>query len=100
MILRKQVFRLSAVSSKLVIPGWVGIPDIHHHREADDLGRTVEIAEGIFHPQTLRTALAQRKPICSDNAAQTDLPIKFSASSIFCIFPQTRKDTGRFAQHA
>ena len=67
MILRKQVFRLSAVSSKLVIPGWVGIPDIHHHREADDLGRTVEIAEGIFHPQRLRTGTVSLKPFCSDN---------------------------------
>jgi hypothetical protein len=24
-----------------------GIADVHHHRETDDLGRTVEISEGI-----------------------------------------------------
>ncbi len=29
------------------------IPDVHHHREADHLGRTVEITEGIAHPETL-----------------------------------------------
>jgi len=29
--------------------------DIHHHGEADNLGRCLEVAEGIviFHPQTL-----------------------------------------------
>ena len=29
------------------------VPDIHHHREANDFGRTIEIAEGIFHPLRL-----------------------------------------------
>jgi hypothetical protein len=44
------------------------IADIHHHREADDLGRTVEISEGITHRRTLRNAPAQLKLIYSDNA--------------------------------
>ena len=34
------------------------IPDIHHHRQADDFGRRVEITEQISHPQRLRTGLA------------------------------------------
>jgi len=29
------------------------IPDVHHHREADYLGRTVEITEGILHRRRL-----------------------------------------------
>jgi hypothetical protein len=29
------------------------IPDIHHHRQADNLGRRVEITERIFHPRRL-----------------------------------------------
>ena len=40
------------------------VPD----READDLGWTVEIAEGISHPTKLRTAHPRLKPICSDKA--------------------------------
>ena len=50
------------------------VPDIHHHREADDLGRTIEIAEWISHPTTLRTDPAPLKPICSD-AAQEESPL-------------------------
>ena len=46
------------------------VPDIHHHRQADDLGRTIEIAEWISHPTTLRTDPAPLKPICSDTAAR------------------------------
>ena len=49
------------------------IPDIHHHRQADDLGRRVEIAERIFHPTRLRTAQLRIKPVYFDNARQTDL---------------------------
>jgi len=44
------------------------IPDVHHHREADDFGGTVEISEGIFHPRRLRAAPPQLKLICSDSA--------------------------------
>jgi len=44
------------------------IPDIHHHRQADDFGRRVEITEQISHPQRLRTGLASLKPIWSDSA--------------------------------
>ena len=47
------------------------VPDIHHHRQADDLGRTIEIAEWISHPTTLRTDPAPLKPICSDTAVKT-----------------------------
>jgi len=44
------------------------IPDIHHHRQADNLGRRIKITECIFHPQRLRAATASLKPFCSDNA--------------------------------
>ena len=36
------------------------VPDVHHHRETDDLGRTVEIAEVIFHRKTLSDWRRQR----------------------------------------
>jgi hypothetical protein len=32
------------------------IPDVHHHREADDLGRRVEITEGVLHCRKLRNS--------------------------------------------
>ena len=38
-------------------------PDIHHHRQADDLGRCLEIAERISHPKTLRNRPDRLKPI-------------------------------------
>jgi glutathione synthase/RimK-type ligase-like ATP-grasp enzyme len=44
------------------------ISDTHHHRQADDLGRTIEIAEWISRPTTLRTDPTPLKPICSDTA--------------------------------
>jgi hypothetical protein len=49
------------------------IPDVHHYREADYLGRTIEISERVSHPPTLPTALARLKPICSDKAALAHL---------------------------
>jgi hypothetical protein len=30
------------------------ITDVHYHREADYLGRTIEISERILHPEKLR----------------------------------------------
>ena len=44
------------------------IADIQHHREANDLGRTVEITAGISHRLRLRNAPSPLKPIYSDNA--------------------------------
>ena len=44
------------------------VPDIHHHREANDFWRTIEIAEGVFQPLRLGTNPAPLKPICSDTA--------------------------------
>ena len=44
------------------------ITEVHHHREADDLGRTVEIAERIFHPLTLRAVLLRINMSYFDNA--------------------------------
>ena len=41
---------------------------IHHHRQTNDLGRRVEIAERIFHPRRLRNGPCYLKPICSDSA--------------------------------
>ena len=37
------------------------VPDIHHHREAGDLGRTIEITEGVFHSSKLRNCPALLK---------------------------------------
>jgi len=45
------------------------VADVHHHREADDLGRRVEIAERISHPTTLRNEPTRLKPTWSDSAA-------------------------------
>ena len=44
------------------------IPDVHHHREPDHVGRTIEISEGIVHLWKLTADVARLKPICSDNA--------------------------------
>jgi hypothetical protein len=44
------------------------IADVHHHRQADDLGRTVEIAEGILQPPKLWILTSRLKTGCSDNA--------------------------------
>ena len=42
--------------------------DVHHHREADHLGRAVEITEGIAHRRKLQTGATRLKPIWSDTA--------------------------------
>ena len=44
------------------------IPDVQHHRKADNLRRRVEIAEGILHPTKLRTTLLRIKSVCCDSA--------------------------------
>ena len=44
------------------------ITNIHHHRQANDIGCRVEIAEGAFHPSRLKNGLVCLKPFCSDNA--------------------------------
>ncbi len=40
----------------------------HHHGQADDLGRGLEIAEWVAHPRRLRDELYRLKPVSSDNA--------------------------------
>src|SRR5664279_4948833 len=52
-----------------------GKPDIHHHRQPDDRGRTVEIAEGILHRCKLWNTTSRLKLICSDTAAQVNVSI-------------------------
>jgi DNA-binding IscR family transcriptional regulator len=47
------------------------LADIHHHRQADDLGRTVEIMERVFHPSRLKNGLVCLKPFCSDTAGDS-----------------------------
>jgi len=54
----------------LNLPQRQRIPDIHHHRQADNLGRRMEITECFFHPQRLRLATVSLKPFGSDNARQ------------------------------
>ncbi len=44
------------------------IADIHHHGQPDDLGRGLEITEGIVHHRRLRDLTSRLKPIYSDNA--------------------------------
>ena len=50
------------------------IADVHHHREADHLGRAIEITEGIAHRPRLRNPKTKLKPIYSDDAAAALLP--------------------------
>ncbi len=50
------------------------IADLYHHREADYLGRAVEVTEWIAHPQRLRAKPAGLNPICSGTAA-ADTPV-------------------------
>jgi len=57
----------------LDLPQRQRIADIHHHREADYLGRRVEITEGVLHCRRLRNATHWLKPICSDNAIRIAL---------------------------
>ena len=47
------------------------ISNVHHHRQTDDLGRRVEITEGISYPRKLRNGPDRLKPIWSDNAGET-----------------------------
>jgi len=58
----------------LDLPQRQRIADIHHHREADHLGRAVEITEWIAHRRTLRILVRSLKPIYSDNAGRADQP--------------------------
>jgi hypothetical protein len=46
------------------------IADVHHHREADHLGRAVEITEGIAHRRRLGILARSLKLIYSDNAGR------------------------------
>ena len=39
------------------------VPDIHHHREANDFGQTIEITEGVFHPSKLRKSPYRLEPV-------------------------------------
>jgi hypothetical protein len=39
------------------------IANVHHHREADDLGGAVEVPKGIAHRRRLRIAPPELKPI-------------------------------------
>jgi len=50
------------------LPQQQRIADVHHHREADDFGRSLEITEWISHPRTLRDVLSALRNSCSDNA--------------------------------
>ena len=57
----------------LDLPQRKRIADVHHHREADYLGRTVKITEGIAHHRRLRNLARWLKPIYSDNAGQIEV---------------------------
>ncbi len=52
--LKQEIFNLSQRQ---------GITDIQHHSAADDLGRAIEITEGIVHRRRLGDLTFQLKPI-------------------------------------
>jgi hypothetical protein len=56
------------------IPQRQGEPDVHHHRQADDLGRRLELAKrvGSAHPETLRSAGSNLKRVSSDKTRDRD----------------------------
>ena len=59
------------------------IADVQHHREANDLGRTVEISAGISHRLRLRNSPSPLKPIYSDNAIPfIRLPLPLASSAV------------------
>ena len=58
------------------------IADVQHHREPNDLGRTVEITAGISHRLRLRNSPSPLKPIYSDNALQKAYPKMGETSSL------------------
>ncbi len=58
------------------------IADVQHHREANDLGRAVEITAGISHRLKLRNSPSPLKPIYSDNALQKAYPKMGETSSL------------------
>lgn len=45
---------------------------VRQRREADHLGRAVEIAQGVLHPSTLQATRVSLKPGWSDNATDRD----------------------------
>src|SRR6056297_590952 len=49
-------------------------PDVHHDRQADDLGRRLEVLEGVAfgHLGTLAGAMPRLKPSSSDKTATSD----------------------------
>ncbi len=44
------------------------IADVRHHREVDNLGRAIELAERITHRRRVRIATPRLKPVWSDTA--------------------------------
>jgi hypothetical protein len=44
------------------------LSDLHHHRQADNLGRRIEITEWVSHPTRPKNGFVCLKPICSDTA--------------------------------
>ena len=58
-------------------------PDIHHHRQADDLGGRLEISEWISHRRMLRNAPHRLKPVSPDTARHAALsPYLFDAGGL------------------
>ena len=51
-----------------VIKSFFQMPPIHHDRQADDIGRSLEITEWISHPQALRNPPRRLKSVYSDTA--------------------------------
>ena len=43
--------------------------DVHHHRKTDDLRRSLEVAEWIAHPATLRSRAGRLKRLSSDSTS-------------------------------
>ena len=60
------------------------IADLYHHREADYLGRAVEVTEWIAHCRRLRILATSLKPIYSDNARFSYSSLDRSLRSLYC----------------
>jgi hypothetical protein len=79
--------RLVGILSPIVEPptALLRIADIHHHHEADHLGRAVEITEGIVHRRRLRILAKRLTPIYSDNAELRSLIEFKKKEQIKCV---------------
>lgn len=61
--------RMAPMPARHCLPATGRQMDVRHHREAEHVGRTVEIAKRITHRRRLPNASPRLKPMCPDNAS-------------------------------